>query len=68
MDNWTISTERPGYRCKTVQRGPATIVIYRPIHNAAEAAKAEQATRTALENALSCIYTDRAREVRRNAV
>jgi hypothetical protein len=52
MEGWTPAADRPGYRCKTVQRGPATIIIYRPILNEAEGAKAQQKTRTALEGAM----------------
>jgi hypothetical protein len=52
MSNWTPAPDRPGYRCKTIQRGPATIIIYRPILDDAEAAKAQQKTRTALEGAM----------------
>ena len=60
MENWTTATDRPGYRCKTVQRGNATIVIYRPILSEAEAQTAQERTCTALEAAL--------REVVQNAV
>lgn len=52
METWTTATDRPGYRCKTIQRGHATIVIYRPILSEAEAAKAMQKARTGLESAL----------------
>ncbi len=31
MDGWTLSEKRPGYRCKTIQAGKCTVVIYRPI-------------------------------------
>lgn len=52
MDGWTPAKDRPGYRCKTIQRGPATIVIYRPILGEEEAAKATATVRTGLESAL----------------
>lgn len=52
MENWTPAPDRPGYRCKRIQRGPATVIIYRPILTEAEAAKAAEKVRTALEGAL----------------
>lgn len=52
MDNWKPAPDRPGYRCKTIQHGPATITIYRPILDEAQAAKAQAKTRAELENAL----------------
>lgn len=58
MSEWTPAKDRPGYRCKTVQHGPATIVIYRPILGEEEAAKATAPVRTGLESALR-IHTAR---------
>lgn len=52
MSDWTISQTRPGYREKTIQRGAATIVIYRPILDNAEQAKREKRTREALESVM----------------
>ena len=52
MEGWTQATDRPGYRCKTVERGNATIVIYRPILSEAEATKTKEKTRTALESVM----------------
>lgn len=49
---WKTATDRPGYRCKTVQRGMATIVIYRPILDEAQEAKAQARARTMLESAM----------------
>lgn len=49
MAEWTTATDRPGYRCKTVERENATLVIYRPIFDEAEAAKAKEKARAALE-------------------
>lgn len=63
MDGWTPAKDRPGYRCKTVQRGPATIVIYRPILGEEEAAKATATVRTGLESALR-IHTARTQRAR----
>lgn len=52
MSNWTPAPDRPGYRCKTIQRGPATIHIYRPILDEAQMARAQQKTTQELEQAL----------------
>lgn len=52
MDNWTPAPDRPGYRRKIIQRGPATIIIDRPILDEAAAAKAQEKARTALEGAM----------------
>jgi hypothetical protein len=52
MENWTPAPDRPGYRRKIIQRGPATIIIDRPILDEAEGAKAQEKTRTALESAM----------------
>jgi len=63
MENWTPAPDRPGYRCKTIQRGPATITIYRPILSETEEAKAQQKARAALESALREHYKRKARPV-----
>lgn len=63
MSEWTPAKDRPGYRCKTVQRGPATIVIYRPILGEEEAAKATATVRTGLESALR-LHDSRTRRAR----
>ncbi len=52
MDNWKPAPDRPGYRRKIIQRGPATIIIDRPILDEAAAAKAQEKTRAALEGAM----------------
>ena len=67
MSNWTPAPDRPGYRCKTIQHGPATITIYRPILSEAEEAKAQQKARQELENVLRGYYTRTAREAVRPA-
>lgn len=59
MSNWTSAPDRPGYRCKIIQRGPATIIIYRPILDEAQEAKAQQRTRAELEHALREHYNKR---------
>ena len=62
MSNWTPAPDRPGYRCKTIQHGPATITIYRPILDAAQEAAAQQKTRQELESVLRSYYTRTARQ------
>lgn len=52
MNTWKPAPDRPGYRCKTIQRGAATITIYRPELSEAEAETATERTRTALESAM----------------
>ena len=58
MSDWTPSESCPGYREKTVKRGPATIIIRRPILDPVEQAKREQQTTIALEAAMRS-YIDR---------
>lgn len=62
MENWTPAPDRPGYRCKTIQHGPATITIYRPILDEDQAAKAQARTRAELEHALRDHYRRKAKE------
>lgn len=57
MSNWTPAPDRPGYRCKIVQHGPATIIIYRPILDETQAARAQEKTRTELERAMREHYS-----------
>ena len=52
MSDWTPSERCPGYREKTVKRGPATIIILRPVLDQVEQARREQKTRAELENAM----------------
>lgn len=52
MGKWTASETRPGYIEKTIKCGAATITISRPRLSEAEAAKAEQKARTALEGVM----------------
>ena len=61
MDNWKPAPDRPGYRRKIIQRGPATIIIDRPILDEATAARAQEKTRTALEGAMRSYYSRTAR-------
>ena len=57
MENWKPATDRPGYLRKIVQPGNATIVIDRPILPEAEAAKAQEKARAALESAMREYYS-----------
>ena len=54
MTDWTLSQTCPGYREKTIQRGPATIIIRRPILGAAEQAKREKHA----QDTLGCVLRD----------
>ena len=40
-DGWEVLSERPGYRCKLIERGNITIRIFRPILTDAEQKKRE---------------------------
>lgn len=61
MENWTPAPDRPGYRRKIIQRGPATIIIDRPELDEAAAAKAQAQARTTLESAMRSYYKRAAR-------
>lgn len=61
MENWTPAPDRPGYRRKIIQRGPATIIIDRPELDEAAAAKAQTQARTTLESAMRSYYKRAAR-------
>lgn len=52
MNDWIVSQTCPGYREKTIQRGPATIIIRRPILAEAEQAKREKHAQDVLSNVL----------------
>ena len=56
MENWTPAPDRPGYRRKIIQRGPATIFIDRPELDEAAAAKAQEKTRAELESTMRSYY------------
>ena len=62
METWKTAPDRPGYRCKTIQRGLATITIYRPQMSEAEEAKAQQKARMQLESALRDHHNRKARQ------
>jgi len=53
MENdWTVSEDRPGYRCKTIKKGNCTIIIYRPILTPEEQAKREKQVMDTLESVM----------------
>jgi hypothetical protein len=52
MNDWTLSTEHPGYRCKTIERGNYSVTILRPVLEEHEAAKRESHVKTAAESVL----------------
>lgn len=62
METWKPSTDRPGYRCKTIRHGNATIIISRPIMTEAEAARAQAKARAALESVMREHYKRRTKE------
>lgn len=53
MSNWTPSDTQPGYVCKIIQRGPATITILRPILDDRERAKREKQAQDSLSHTMS---------------
>lgn len=61
METWKPAPDRPGYRRKIIQRGPATIVIDRPILDEAAEAKAQAKARRELESAMRQYYGRKAR-------
>ena len=60
MSTWRPAPDRPGYRRKIVQRGPATIIIDRPILDGAAETKAQEKTRSDLEAAMRAYYSRKA--------
>ena len=50
---WTASSDHPGYRSKTIERGACTITILRPELDEAERQKREAHVKTVAENALA---------------
>lgn len=53
---WTLSSEHPGYRCKTIQRGACTITILRPELSDEERKRREDHVRAVAERVLSNYY------------
>lgn len=56
MSNWFETPERPGYKCKIITHGNATVKVFRPICTEAQAAQNEQKARVALEGAMREYY------------
>lgn len=55
MNEWTTSTEHPGYRCKTITRGNFTVTVLKPNLDQVEQAKRERHLKTAAESVLKNI-------------
>ena len=51
MNAWTTDT-RQGYRTKTIQIGNATVIVHRPVLEAAELERREKEARQTMEPAL----------------
>lgn len=62
METWKPAPDRPGYRCKIIQRGLATITIYRPLLNEAEEHKTHQKAARQLESVLRDYHSRKARQ------
>lgn len=55
-ENWTPSTENPGYMVKTIKKGNCTIQLLRPILNDKERARVEAQIKTRAEKVLRDYY------------
>lgn len=55
-ENWTPSTEHPGYKVKTIQKGNCTIQILRPELDDKERKRREAHTKAVAERVLRDIY------------
>lgn len=53
---WVTSPEHPGYRCKTIKRGSATIQIFRPELGPKERTKREAHLKAVAESVLTNYY------------
>ena len=63
---WTVSTERPGYRVKTIKSGDVTVEIYRPILTPEERKKREERIALVVGGILSQYYRRKALEAAQN--
>ena len=55
-ENWTPSTEHPGYRVKTLIKGNCTIQVLRPILDDKDRARVEAQVKTRAEKVLRDYY------------
>ncbi len=55
-ETWTTSSEHPGYRCKTIQRGACTVRILRPELGQEEQRKREADIQAIAEKVLRDYY------------
>ena len=53
MNNWTTSTEHPGYRSKTITRGNFTVTVFKPNLDQAEQARRERHLKEVAESILT---------------
>ena len=60
-NNWTASSEHPGYRVKTIQRCACTIQILRPELERGEQRRREAHTQAVTERVLRDYYTRKER-------
>ena len=61
-EEWTPSTEHPGYMVKTIKRELYSVEIYRPILEDAEKKKREAYLKSVAERVLSNYYIRKERE------
>ena len=61
-EEWKVSTERPGYRVKTIKHGDCTINIFRPELDDVERKKREKFVADAVGRVLSSYYIRMERE------
>lgn len=52
MSDWIPSVDNPGHMEKTIQKGAATIIIFRPVLSDEERTEREGKARAALQSAL----------------
>lgn len=52
MNDWTTSTEHPGYRCKVIKRNNYTVTVLRPELKQAERVKQEDHVRAVTERTI----------------
>ena len=55
-ETWTTSSEHPGYRCKTIQRGACTVHILRPELGQEEQGRREADIQATAEKVLRDYY------------
>lgn len=66
MDDWEVSLDHPGYRCKTIIKGSCTIQIFRPDLDVKEKNKREEHAISAMECVLRDYYKRKEGQTLRN--